>query len=331
MAHHSFSRGRPRQLRFQTVSTLDLAPPLRFDFWCTEILRNVRVDPPNARQRQDFQATIVSLATATGEMHYARSDAFNAHITRKTIRQASCDELALFLVLNGEIRLRYERDETASFARGDFFLLDGTRPTSLCFSQHEVIQIDLSRPMLESVFTGALPPPARINAALARSRLAGLLRRHLQQFPRSVKTLRPVEQLGLLDASESFAIATIEAAFFAEHPSEAATGAGLFAAAQGYIRRHLAQPDLNPGTVAAAIGCSRSTLYRLFARRQLTVQGYIRELRLLQSKHASASIKVLATRCGLYDMPNVNRLFRQRFGMTPSQAMAGAHVHHQGG
>src|SRR5690606_324013 len=104
---------------------------------------------------------------------------------------------------------------------------------------------------------------------------------------------------------------------FAQHGRDAYTRAGLFAAAQGYIRRHLAQPDLNPDAVAVATGCSRSTLSQLFNDRQLTVQGYIRELRLqqlmrlLQKRHGSASIQTLAMRCGLYDMPNVNRMFRR--------------------
>ncbi len=73
-------------------------------------------------------------------------------------------------------------------------------------------------------------------------------------------------------------------------------------AVQRYIRRHLTDPDLDPDTVAAAIGCSRSTLYRLFNGNELFVQGYVRELRLqqflrlLQKDARNAPIYALAQR-----------------------------------
>lgn len=330
MAHHSFSQGRPEGHRFQTISTEALAPADRFEFWATDVVRNVEIDPPDPWQRHDFQAKVVSLATATGEMHYAESDRFSVHITRRTIRHSLLDELALFLVLDGHVHCRYENDEAITVSQGGFFLLDGLRPMSLKFSQLAFIQLDLSRALLESIFPRSLPAPTLINAALAQSALAGLLRGHLQQFPCMAQGLAPTEQLALLDASESFAITTIEAAFSTAHKQTEYSSDGLFAAAQRYIRRHLVNPDLNPEAVAAAIGCSRATLYRLFADRELTVQGYVRELRLqqfmrlLQKENGAQPIQITAMRCGLYDGSNVSRMFRQRFGMSPSEARAAA-------
>lgn len=332
MEHHSFSQGRPKDHRFQILSTDHLAPAERFEFWATDVVRSVEVDPPNARQRQDFRARVVSLATATGEMHYAESDGFSVHMTRQTIRKSPLDELALFLVLDGQAQCVYEGGEAATVGRGGFFLLDGLRPASLRFSQQKFIQLDLSRALLESVFPRSIPPPALINAALADSRLAGLLRDHLQQFPRMAQGLEPTEQLALLDASESFAVTTIEAAFATAYKQAEHSNEGLFAAAQRYIRRHLVNPDLAPDAVAAAIGCSRATLYRLFAERELTVQSHIRELRLqqfirlLQKENKAVPIQILAMRCGLYDESNVSRMFRKRFGMSPSEVRAAARL-----
>jgi len=313
---------------FQVLSTEDIAPASRFDFWVSDVVRTFSVDSPDDLQRKDFRAKVTSLATATGEMHYAESDAISAHLTAHTIRTAEVDELALMLMLDGQVQCTYERGKPTSITRGGFFLLDGTCPTSLRFSRHTVIQLDLSRPLLASLFPGVVPAPDVINAALASSRLAGLLRDHLQQFPRMALALDPIEQQGLLDASESFALATIEAAFSTTLQGTERSSAGLFAAAQRYIKRHLAVPELSPDAVAAAIGCSRSTLYRLFHDQELSVQGYIRELRLqqflhlLQKENKAPPIQMLALRCGLYDWPNVSRLFRQRFGMSPGEARA---------
>src|SRR5690606_37157173 len=131
-------------------------------------------------------------------------------------------------------------------------------------------------------FPGSMPAPAQVNAALASSCLAGLLRDYLRQFPKIAFEMDPVEQMALLDASESFAITAIEGAFSSAIGVSEHSHAGLLAAAQRYIRRHLTDRDINPAAVAAAIGCSRSMLYNLFSESGQTVQGYIRELRLQQ-------------------------------------------------
>ncbi|MDS1141192.1 helix-turn-helix domain-containing protein [Pusillimonas sp. SM2304] len=329
MEHHAFSQGRPERRLFQQVSTDNVAPAARFDFWVSDVVRTFNVGSPDAQQRKDFRAKVTSLATATGEMHYTESDGLNVHLTAHTIRNAPFDELALILMLDGQAHCAYDGGEAATITKGGFFLLDGLHPTSLYLSRHAFIQLDLSRSLLKSVFPGALPKPAQINAALASSRLAGLLSDHLQQFPRIAEGLDPGEQLALLDASESFALSTIEAAFSKTLQGTERSSAGLFAAAQRYIRRHLTAPDLGPDAVAAAIGCSRSTLYRLFDGHELSVQGYIRELRLqqffrlLQQDTRHVPIYALAQRCGLYDVPNINRLFRKRFGLSPREARAG--------
>lgn len=328
--HHSFSQGRPKGHLFQEISTRHVKPCERFDFWVSDVVRNFAVGPPDAGQRRDFRATVTSLAHCTGEMHYAEMDGLHTYLTKRTIRNLVCDELSLFLLLAGQVGLAYGDGRASTVTQGGFFLLDGTQVTSLRFSRSAFIQLDLSRPLMKSLFAGPLPSPAFINAALARSRLAGLLRDHLQRFPRIAMGMAPLEQLGLLDASESFALATIEAAFSTARGVAEQSKAGLFAAAQRYIRRHLANPDLGPDEVAAATGCSRATLYRLFARHDLAVQGYIRELRLqqflhlLQREDKAVPIQILSMRCGLYDGPNVSRMFRKRFGMSPGEARAGA-------
>ncbi|MBQ2263635.1 MAG: helix-turn-helix domain-containing protein [Loktanella sp.] len=65
-----------------------------------------------------------------------------------------------------------------------------------------------------------------------------------------------------------------------------------------------------------------------FADHDVTVAGAIRELRLqrlmrlLQTAPDGLPIVRLAERCGLYDAPNVNQMFRKRFGMSPRDIRA---------
>lgn len=333
---HRFSQGRPQKHVFQTVSTHNVTPAERYEYWTGDVIRHFEVAVPDDRQRRDFSAKVTSLATVSGEMHYAESDAYAAHLTPGTIRSTAFEELALLLMVKGRAHYAYEDNQKMEVDAGGFFLLDCSRPVSLSFTRHSVIQLDLSRPLLESVFPGAMPAPAQIQAALANSRLADLLREHLQQFPKIVAGMAPLEQQALLNASESFAITAIEGAISASIGMSEQSHAGLLAAAQRYIRRHVANRDINPAAVAAAVGCSRSMLYKLFAEKDLTVQGYIRELRLqqllrlLQKEKSNVPIHTLAERCGLYNTPNVSRVFRNRFGISPSEARAAAHQQRNG-
>ncbi|MCK9551953.1 hypothetical protein [Aquamicrobium sp.] len=313
---HAFSRGRSVSHLFQSVSTTDLPPNDRYEHWADEVVRGVEILPANESQRRDFRASVTSLATQSGEMHYAVSDPYRIQLTRKTISKSSTAELALFLMVRWRLQYWYGDEPEQAVAEGEFFVLDGARPDTMDFSAHHFIQVDLSRPLLEASVPGALPSPVLLNKALAKSRLAGLLRNHLMQFPHRAQDMSAREQEALLDASESFAITTIAGAFASMEGIPDRTHAGLLIAAQRYVRRHLAVRNLNPAMIAAGVGCSRSLLYQVFSRNALTLQGYVRELRLqqflrlLQNEARGESIQMLAPRCGLHDTPNVKGMSR---------------------
>src|SRR5690606_7017482 len=66
-----------------------------------------------------------------------------------------------------------------------------------------------------------------------------------------------------------------------------------------------------------------------FADNHLTVAAYIREQRLqrlhqlLQTADRNIPLAILAERCGLWNVTNVSKAFRKRFGMSPSEARNG--------
>lgn len=103
----------------------------------------------------------------------------------------------------------------------------------------------------------------------------------------------------------------------------------LWLAASRLIDLQLAHPGLDAAFIAARLGCSRATLYRAFADRDLAVAGYIREQRLqrvwclLHSLPASVPIAEVARRCGFLDSTSFSRLFRRRFGVRARDVRAG--------
>lgn len=90
-----------------------------------------------------------------------------------------------------------------------------------------------------------------------------------------------------------------------------------------YIDRHLDDPDLDVGRVAAALGLSRSSLYRVFKARHGGVARFILNRRLdlcrdaLLAGGSEGTIGDLAARWGFADYGVFSRAFRRRFGVAP--------------
>jgi len=98
----------------------------------------------------------------------------------------------------------------------------------------------------------------------------------------------------------------------------------LFAQVQQYIERQLDDPDLDPGSIARRHGCSVRSLHALFAKRNVTVGGFIRQRRLELCRRALSGtpevrISEVALSCGFNDAAHFSRLFRSAFGLSPRQ------------
>jgi AraC-like DNA-binding protein len=97
----------------------------------------------------------------------------------------------------------------------------------------------------------------------------------------------------------------------------------LAIAARREIEGQLGSPSLNVANLCRRLGLSRSSLHRLFEA-EGGVQAYIRERRLEAARLALADagsrepIYVIAERLGFSDAAHLSRLFRERFGQSPS-------------
>lgn len=97
-----------------------------------------------------------------------------------------------------------------------------------------------------------------------------------------------------------------------------------------YLRAHLTQPALSPGSVAEACGVSLRYLHDIFEDTGESVSGWIRDQRLLLCREAlndptdRRAIGEIAYATGYRDQAQFSRHYRARFGHTPSDARAGA-------
>jgi AraC-like DNA-binding protein len=95
-------------------------------------------------------------------------------------------------------------------------------------------------------------------------------------------------------------------------------------AALKWIRAHLGDDDLDPGTVAAATGISLRHLHRVFGLAGLTVSTVIRQERLRRvgadlrdPLRRNQTIAAIGSRWGFTDQARLSRLFRQEYGVSP--------------
>lgn len=94
-------------------------------------------------------------------------------------------------------------------------------------------------------------------------------------------------------------------------------------AALCFIDHHLSDPELTPQKIAAASHMSLRSLYLLFARAELTIQGFIRDRRLedcrltIASKRTDLNMKQLALSRGFNDLSGFSRAFKRKYGISP--------------
>lgn len=329
---HHFAHGRPARHLYQTGVSTIVPARQRYEFWTSTCLRYIHADPPDEHHRRDYLARVESLATPSGEMHYSASDGFSGVRTVRDARSSPQAELSLLYMLEGQLSCRLDGGDVVTAGPGEFFLYDPGRPQRLAVSRHRMVQVDLDAAQLAAVAGGKAPAPGTLRDALAASGLTRLLQARLGVFPALVAHLSATEQVSLLQATEALALAVIRGAIGADTATDDAQHPCTLEKARHYIGANLDRPDLSPADIAAAVGCSRATLYRVFMRHNMRIASYVRELRLqkmmglLKNPADLRPIATLAQSCGLYDTPNVSQMFRKRFGASPRDIRA----HHAG-
>jgi len=98
-------------------------------------------------------------------------------------------------------------------------------------------------------------------------------------------------------------------------------------AAKTFIARNIERQDLSPNRVAARLGITPRYLHMLFETDGLSFTKFVVEQRLARShqmlldpRMAERTISAIAFAAGFSDLSHFNRVFRQHFGRTPTDA-----------
>ena len=155
---------------------------------------------------------------------------------------------------------------------------------------------------------------------------ATLLREHLLQIWRGADHL-PIDQGGRLAGTVLDLLAVAIAQERGGQAASAAVAGAALMRARAEIEMRLGSATLSVANLCRKLGVSRSALYRLFAD-EGGVHAYITRRRLervaatLSDPLDHDRIADIAERWGFCDAAYLGRLFRERFGMTPSDYRA---------
>ena len=184
----------------------------------------------------------------------------------------------------------------------------------------------ISRQQVRKVF-GPNFNAASLNLAALHG-MGAVLRSHIAATLREAPHMTPDERAVAIRAATEMASAALRSARRADPPAEPVPDdSGLYQSACAHIRSNCADSSLNPQAVAAELGCSRASLYRLFSRNGRSVAAMIWSTRLdhawhmiSANVHANLLISEIAFRCGFVDQSTFNRMFRRRYGISPREA-----------
>lgn len=261
-----------------------------------------------------------------GGLRFAEIDS-PAGTVRLAPDPAVAPEDALFLlVLQVEGTSSYRQDEReAKLAAGDFTICATTRPCDILIP---VAGRRLLVGIPDNLIRRHLTAPDDV-VAVRMSGVRGMTG-VLSNFIKSFWSCRADAAEPAVALRMSHTLLDLIAAAYSVTPHARHEQTSLVAAHRvriiGYIEAHLRDPDLNPTSVARACKITPRYLHHLFTSESETVAQYIQRRRLEECARALIDAPVrgrlvteIAFDHGFHSLTHFGRVFRNQFGLTPSE------------
>jgi AraC-like DNA-binding protein len=308
---------------FEVFQTRQMAPKERLEYW-NELACNTFT--PIVADTDDIEHFTPSLIRARmGPLCLGMVNSFPSlvHHAREHVSRTREAMFFLHVQASGSSRNRQDGRETLLQA-GDFTLFDSSRPYQMRMDEPNKV---LVAGIPDALLRRHLPQPERFTAVRMpyRENLNRVLADYSRSYWRQCRLDAESAEITLTHGLLSL----LASAYVHLHQTDAAVSAHLEAMRLRivhHIERHLGDSDLSPRTIAAILKTSPRYVHTIFTRDDETLCRYILRRRLEESarllrapSHRSLSVSTIAFNHGFSSGTNFGKVFRERFGRTPSE------------
>lgn len=238
----------------------------------------------------------------------------------RTRAQAAASEDSVWMVVNlGEPAFALQRDTEVALEMGDAVLVRPDEPARL----RGITHLNLAFPRaplaerlhdLDDVFMKPMPG--------SRQALQ-LFLRYVRMIQSDMQPTEPMLQQVIVDHIHDLVAVAVSASRDTVEQGKSAVAAARLAAVVEYIGKHSADPALSLAGVARENGVSPRYLQMLLEQSGPSFVARVNELRLrrafaLLTRFPNRAVAEIAAHAGFSNVPHFNRLFRTRFGDSPS-------------
>ena len=306
------------------LDTRGVAPSERPDYWSTGIAEHffpMRVESVGSTP---FRARLTGCSLGSVTVRSITGAEHSVSRNHRQIAQGDPDGFLLYMLRRGSCRITQD-DRSCVLAPGDVAVHDTSRSSTFeSLDTLDLAVFSLPRWLL-GTRAGAIARCTSIKLNQGREPLAHLGVPFLARLARTVETspFSEDEAERLSDVLVSMLWTLTAGGDVSASPPAAASGA-LLDRMRRYAVGHLDDPGLGPHQIAQAHFVSIRYVHKLFAAAGCGVSSWIREQRLERAMvelrdSPSTSIASIASRWGYRDPASFSRVFRQKFGCSPSE------------
>src|SRR5215471_12220884 len=296
----------------------------RFALWRETGSLPMAAEPPDDESRRRFHIRVRRLSGPSARSADLAATPIKLTRTKADYNKDGLDMVSLTLLIGLNVQHQFGLAGRSPVVRpGQILVKDFSQPATAWW-QNSSRSLNLHLPQL-TVEAAIGDKLRRLHGTvLSPAGVSPMLATQLRTLANIAAKLARPTRVAALDTTADLAASVLRCELGIRLEDEA-NNAGLFAAAQVLVKRNLASHHLNPELIARQLRCSRAHLCRVFAQHGETVADYIRELRLQRVRRllvgdaeTATRIGDIAYRCGFEDPVHFARVFRQRFGLTPS-------------
>jgi len=323
------------------MSTEDLAPADRFEFWrdmlaqptfdSADMATVAALPPVRARTlfADSFTATLHATDSRGVSLVVTENDSVDVARTPAMIRDCDCEVFYLAVSYRGVQQLTLHRD-VVDLRPAEMVLLHSSLPMSSRSDPHQrrqrsaMVLVDPARvPGGQSSLRHLLARPLS-----SQDSLVSLVGQHLYLLGTGEFHPGDTDELSALTSSLISLMLARQLGMERRLPSATRTES-IFARIRSHTLARLSDPSLDADTVAAAHHISVRSLHRLFQARGLTVAAWIRQQRLERCRaelvdpaFADRPVRFIAHRWGYPEPSAFSRAYRATYGESPAATRA---------